>query len=73
VENPDFGQRLRAFVVLEKGKQVSEDELKSHVKANLARYKVPREIVFLDELPRNATGKVLKRELQRVEPDAATN
>ena len=73
VEDPDFGQRLRAFVVLEKGKQVSEDELKSHVKANLARYKVPREIVFLDELPRNATGKVLKRELQRLEPDAATN
>ena len=40
-----------------------EDELKKHVKANLAGYKVPREIVFLDELPRNATGKVLKREL----------
>ena len=33
------------------------------MKKNLARYKVPREIVFLDELPRNATGKVLKREL----------
>ena len=41
----------------------TEDDLKAHVKANLARYKVPREIVFLDELPRNATGKVLKREL----------
>ena len=36
---------------------------RSYVKANLARYKVPREIEFLDELPRNATGKVLKREL----------
>ena len=45
------------------GRGVDEDELKDHVKANLARYKVPREIVFLDELPRNATGKVLKREL----------
>jgi fatty-acyl-CoA synthase len=42
---------------------VSEDDLKAFVKQNLARYKVPREIVFLDELPRNATGKVLKREL----------
>ena len=40
-----------------------EDELREHVRANLARFKVPREIVFLDELPRNATGKVLKREL----------
>ena len=42
---------------------VSEDDLKDWVKQNLARYKVPREFVFLDELPRNATGKVLKREL----------
>ena len=41
----------------------SEDDLKAYMKANLASYKVPREIVFLDELPRNATGKVLKREL----------
>jgi fatty-acyl-CoA synthase len=63
VEDEDFGQRLRAFVVLESGKQASEDELKGYVKDNLARYKVPREIVFVDELPRNATGKVLKREL----------
>jgi fatty-acyl-CoA synthase len=71
VEDKDFGQRLRAFVVLEKGTEASEDELKAHVKANLARYKVPREIIFLDELPRNATGKVLKRELKRLEPDEA--
>jgi acyl-CoA synthetase (AMP-forming)/AMP-acid ligase II/carbon monoxide dehydrogenase subunit G len=63
VDDRDFGQRLRAFVVLESGKKASEDELKGYVKQNLARYKVPREIVFIDELPRNATGKVLKREL----------
>jgi acyl-CoA synthetase (AMP-forming)/AMP-acid ligase II len=72
VEDREFGQRLRAFVVLEKGKEASEEELKAHVKANLARYKVPREIIFLDELPRNATGKVLKRELKMHElPDEA--
>jgi fatty-acyl-CoA synthase len=63
VDDEQFGQRLRAFVVVEDGAEVSEDDLKDHVKANLARYKVPREIVFVDELPRNATGKVLKREL----------
>jgi acyl-CoA synthetase (AMP-forming)/AMP-acid ligase II len=64
VEDADFGQRLRAFVVAVRvGEAPSEDELKAYVRANLARYKVPREIVFLDELPRNATGKVLKREL----------
>jgi fatty-acyl-CoA synthase len=68
VEDKDFGQRLRAFVVLEKGKKASEDELKDYVKKNLARYKVPREVVFMGELPRNATGKVLKRELAEVEP-----
>jgi fatty-acyl-CoA synthase len=64
VPDEQFGQRLKAFVVpARKGSKPSEAELKDHVKANLARYKVPREIVFLDELPRNATGKVLKREL----------
>jgi fatty-acyl-CoA synthase len=63
VEDEKFGQRLHAFVVLESGKKASESELKDHVKANLARYKVPREVTFLDELPRNPTGKVLKREL----------
>jgi acyl-CoA synthetase (AMP-forming)/AMP-acid ligase II len=63
VEDEEFGQRLRAFVVKEEGKDVSEEDLKGYVKQNLARYKVPREIVFVDELPRNATGKVMKREL----------
>jgi acyl-CoA synthetase (AMP-forming)/AMP-acid ligase II len=72
VEDEDFGQRLRAFVVPEKGKRVSEEDLKAHVRANLARYKVPREIVFLDELPRNATGKVLKRQLKQLEPEEAS-
>jgi acyl-CoA synthetase (AMP-forming)/AMP-acid ligase II len=63
VDDEKFGQRLRAFVVKEGNAEVSEDDLKSHVKSNLASYKVPREVVFVDELPRNATGKVLKREL----------
>ena len=63
VDDEQFGQRLKAFVVVTRGAKVDADELKDHVKANLARYKVPREIEFLDELPRNATGKVLKREL----------
>jgi acyl-CoA synthetase (AMP-forming)/AMP-acid ligase II len=53
---------LRAFVV-RNDPSCTEDDLKAWVKENLARYKVPREIVFIDELPRNATGKVLKREL----------
>ena len=69
VEDEKFGQRLKAFVVRQDGKDVSEDELKSHVKQNLAGYKVPREVVFIDELPRNATGKVLKRDLAGEAPE----
>jgi acyl-CoA synthetase (AMP-forming)/AMP-acid ligase II len=63
VDDEQFGQRLKAFVVVRGGGSGDADALKGYVKSNLAGYKVPREIVFLDELPRNATGKVLKREL----------
>jgi fatty-acyl-CoA synthase len=63
VQDPEFGQRLKAFVVARNGTQLTEEEIQGYVKANLARYKVPREVVFLAELPRNATGKILKREL----------
>ena len=64
VEDDEFGQRLRAFVVpTGPGEGPTADEVRSYVRSNLARYKVPRDVVFLDELPRNATGKVLKRTL----------
>ncbi len=65
VDDPKFGQRLKAFVVKSPRATLGEADIKDHVKASLARYKVPREVVFLDELPRNATGKVLKRELAK--------
>jgi acyl-CoA synthetase (AMP-forming)/AMP-acid ligase II len=63
VEDAEFGQRLKAFVVVRDGANLSDEAVKGYVKENLARYKVPREVVFLTELPRNATGKVLKRVL----------
>jgi acyl-CoA synthetase (AMP-forming)/AMP-acid ligase II len=66
VHDEEFGTRLRAFVVVGTPRP-SEEDLKDWVKQNLARYKVPREIVFLDELPRNATGKILKRELAELD------
>ncbi|HET8814615.1 MAG TPA: AMP-binding protein [Solirubrobacterales bacterium] len=72
VEDEEFGQRLKAFVVTRDGIEISEQDLTAHVKANLASYKSPREIEFLAELPRNATGKVLKRELRdRAEQNSA--
>ena len=66
VEDKEWGHRLRAFVVKTDGASIGEDDIKSYVKEHLARYKVPREVVFLDELPRNPTGKVLKRELREI-------
>jgi acyl-CoA synthetase (AMP-forming)/AMP-acid ligase II len=64
VEDEQFGQRLKAFVVPRNGNHLSAEDIQAYVKENLARFKVPREVVFVDELPRNATGKVLKRELR---------
>jgi fatty-acyl-CoA synthase len=63
VPDAEYGQRLKAFVVPRHRKVPSEAELKAYVKSNLARFKVPREIEFMTELPRNSTGKILKRHL----------
>jgi acyl-CoA synthetase (AMP-forming)/AMP-acid ligase II len=63
VADDAFGQVLVAHVVVRAGAAATERELRDYVKARLATYKVPREVVFHDELPRNETGKVLKREL----------
>lgn len=65
VEDERWGHGLKAFVVLRDGADpIDEQGVKDYVKAHLAGYKVPRAVVFLDELPRNATGKILKRELR---------
>ncbi|MCW2734290.1 MAG: acyl-CoA synthetase (AMP-forming)/AMP-acid ligase [Mycobacterium sp.] len=61
-----YGQRLVAFVVLEAGAAATPDVLKDHVRANLANYKVPRDITVLAELPRGSTGKILRRDLQEL-------
>ena len=66
VDDEEWGARLRAFVVRQEGSSVDEEAIKLYVREHLARYKVPREVVFLDELPRNPTGKILKRELRNL-------
>ncbi len=63
VPDESFGQRLLAYVVLKQGADPDTQHLRTHVRDQLANYKVPREIVVLDELPRNASGKVVKKEL----------
>lgn len=67
VADDQFGHRLRAFVVPAPTSARDADEIRAHVKANLARYKVPRDVVFIEELPRNTTGKVLRRVLIAME------
>jgi fatty-acyl-CoA synthase len=63
VEDARFGQRLAAYVVRQNGSRITEDEIKAHVKEHLARYKVPRDVTFVDGLPRTSTGKVKVRAL----------
>jgi len=63
VADAEFGQRLRAFVVRRPGAELSADELRAHLKTQVARYKVPRDVVFVDALPRNAMGKVVRARL----------
>ena len=61
VEDPDFGQRLRAYVVLRSGAIPDAEEIRRYVRTRLARHKVPRDVAFVDEIPRNAAGKLLRR------------
>jgi acyl-CoA synthetase (AMP-forming)/AMP-acid ligase II len=63
VDDPEWGQRLVGFVVMHPDTQASVDDIKKHVKSQLAGYKVPRDIHVIPELPRNSTGKVVKKQL----------
>ncbi|WP_372512687.1 acyl-CoA ligase FadD12 [Mycobacterium yunnanensis] len=73
VDDDEYGQRLAAFVVLADESTTPED-LKAHVRANLANYKVPRSITVLESLPRGSTGKIVRRDLHALLPtdDRAT-
>jgi fatty-acyl-CoA synthase len=64
VPDPKWGEAVKAIVVLRKGQQASADELIAFCKDRLAGYKRPRSVDFVDELPRNASGKVLKKEIR---------
>jgi fatty-acyl-CoA synthase len=61
VPDEEFGQRLKAVVVRRDGASVDEEDVRVHVRDRLARYKVPRDVVFVEELPRTSTGKVVRR------------
>ena len=65
------GETVKSYVVLQPGKSLSADEVEAWCRENLAAYKVPRQIAFLDELPKSSTLKILRRELRDLEQDAA--
>jgi fatty-acyl-CoA synthase len=67
VADREFGERLRAFIVPHPDAKLDTQVLAAYVKANLARYKVPRDIVFVAEIPRNANGKLLRKQLEQVD------
>lgn len=64
VPDPRWGEVPKAFVVLRAGEEATAEDLLGHCRGRLARFKVPKEVEFIDELPRNPSGKVLKRELR---------
>jgi fatty-acyl-CoA synthase len=70
IDDSEFGKRLRAFIVSQPGARQDAEEIRLYVKNNLARYKVPRDVVFIDELPHNATGKLLRRVLTEMDVDS---
>ena len=69
VPHDELGEEVGAAVVLKDGQDVSEDDIKAYVKENVAAYKYPRVVWFVDELPKGPTGKILKREIET--PDKA--
>jgi acyl-CoA synthetase (AMP-forming)/AMP-acid ligase II len=66
VPDDEYGERLRAYVVLRPDAVVRPEELRAHVRSHLATYKVPREVALIDEIPRNPSGKILRRELRKM-------
>jgi long-chain acyl-CoA synthetase len=64
IPHADLGEEVGAAVALKSGEQVTEAELRDYVKSNVAAYKYPRHIWFVDELPKGPTGKILKREIK---------
>jgi acyl-CoA synthetase (AMP-forming)/AMP-acid ligase II len=70
--DPEFGESVAAFIVVDKGAEVSEELIKEYCAPRMANQKIPTTIVFLDQIPRTPTGKILKRELRETfNPDVA--
>ena len=72
VSDPYRGETVKAYVVLMPGETLSEENVVAYCRKNLAAYKAPRSIVFIDELPKSAVGKILRREIKRMDEEQST-
>jgi long-chain acyl-CoA synthetase len=70
VPDDDLGEEVAAAVALKEGQDVDADELRAYVKEQVAAYKYPRHVWFVDELPKGPTGKILKREIEQPDHDS---
>lgn len=68
VPHPHSGEAVKAYVVVEPGASVEEDDIIHHCEANLARYKCPQKVMFVSEIPQGSSGKVLRKELRASSP-----
>jgi long-chain acyl-CoA synthetase len=67
VPDTHSGERIKAFVVLKKGETATADEIIEYCRENLTRYKIPKYVEFVDDLPKSAVGKILRKELRAME------
>jgi len=65
IPDKEWGERVTAFIAPKPGQKVTPEELKTFLKARLSPFKVPKEYIILDELPKSSAGKILKRELKK--------
>lgn len=67
-----LGKRIKAFVVLKPGENATPEEIIEFCKKNLVKYKVPKYVEFVEELPKSAVGKILRKELRRLDQAKST-
>jgi acyl-CoA synthetase (AMP-forming)/AMP-acid ligase II len=63
-QDKELGETVAAFLVREKDSKISEGEVQNYCEDKMAHYKIPSTIIFMDEIPRTPTGKILKRNLR---------
>ena len=71
VPDKALGEKVKAFITLSEPGALTEEGVKDYLKDKLAKYKLPEKVEFVSDLPRNPTGKVLKKELKRMEQERA--